>query len=864
LLASGYSNGSIKIWNLKDGRNTITLSGHKSAVSSISFDSLGTRLVSGSRDTDVIVWDIINECGLYRLKGHKADVTKCHFLKNYNVLITSSKDTLIKLWDLDTQHCFLTLVGHRSEVWDFTVAKNDTRIIAGSSDSELRVWSIQKNEKEKKKKVNRKRKGSEAGLDNAQSDEHGSDSDGDNDTQDSDASDSGPVKCCYLGSIMREAMDRVAGITIDGTGRYLACHGTDNMLEVFKICNEEEINKQIKKKRKKLRKKQDIIPDAELDADVEVSQTVADEIQRLMSYKMKSKIRSCDLTVDGSNSLKALLLFSNNSIGFYKISCDQPSEYSNLSLITKPSHRSDPRTVCFNTEGTCILSGSAESVKIWNRSTRTCIRTFDSEYALCSFFVPGDRHAVVGTKTGKLELYDISAGVQLETVDAHEGAVWGLSLAPDKKGFVSGSADHDVKFWEFELISDPSYSQTSQRLSLAHTRTLKMSEDVLAIRYSPDQRLLAVSLLDSTVKVFFSDTLKFFLSLYGHKLPVLCMDISTDSNMIITGSSDKNIKIWGLDFGDCHKSIFAHDDSVMDLRFVPRTHYFFSVSKDKTVKYWDGDKYENIMILQGHQAEIWCLAINRSGDFVVTGSHDKSLRLWERTEELLVIEEEREQEREEEFEKGLTEGGQPVIPGEKDAEAGFAGKKTLESMKGAERIMEAIELLKEEEFKIEEHAKECKETGRNLPPPQTNPMLIAFGSVSPLRYVLDVLKKVKSSELEESLLVLPFSYVIDLLRLINRWVHNSWEVELCARCLFFLLRVHHNQIVANQVLLDTIESSRNIVTKQLKEIKDQIGFNIAGMKFIQSEMEAKNFVFFADASEKLKKKKKKKVVMTVQ
>ena len=25
------------------------------------------------------------------------------------------------------------------------------------------------------------------------------------------------------------------------------------------------------------------------------------------------------------------------------------------------------RTVCFNTEGTCILSGSAESVKIWNR-----------------------------------------------------------------------------------------------------------------------------------------------------------------------------------------------------------------------------------------------------------------------------------------------------------------------------------------------------------------------------------------------------------------------------------------------------------------------------------------------------------------
>ena len=33
-------------------------------------------------------------------------------------------------------------------------------------------------------------------------------------------------------------------------------------------------------------------------------------------------------------------------------------------------------------------------------------------------------------------------------------------------------------------------------------------------------RLLAVALLDCTVKVFFLDSLKFFLSLYGHKLPV--------------------------------------------------------------------------------------------------------------------------------------------------------------------------------------------------------------------------------------------------------------------------------------------------------------------------------------------------------
>ena len=59
--------------------------------------------------------------------------------------------------------------------------------------------------------------------------------------------------------------------------------------------------------------------------------------------------------------------------------------------------------------------------------------------------------------------------------------------------------------------------------------------------------------------------LQFFLSLYGHKLPVLCMDISSDSTLIVTGSADRNVKLWGLDFGDCHKSIFAHDDRYVSI-----------------------------------------------------------------------------------------------------------------------------------------------------------------------------------------------------------------------------------------------------------------------------------------------------------
>ena len=44
------------------------------------------------------------------------------------------------------------------------------------------------------------------------------------------------------------------------------------------------------------------------------------------------------------------------------------------------------------------------------------------------------------------------------------------------------------------------------------------------------------------------------------------------------------------------------------------------------------------------------------------------------------------------------------------------------------------------------------------------------------------------SELEVSLLVLPFSYVPELLKLFNGYIQQGLEVELVCRCLFFLLR----------------------------------------------------------------------------
>src|SRR5688572_9943666 len=61
----------------------------RGAVSALRFNSSGSLLVSGSRDTCVVVWDIISENGLYRLRGHKDMVTDAAFVEASNKLISS-------------------------------------------------------------------------------------------------------------------------------------------------------------------------------------------------------------------------------------------------------------------------------------------------------------------------------------------------------------------------------------------------------------------------------------------------------------------------------------------------------------------------------------------------------------------------------------------------------------------------------------------------------------------------------------------------------------------------------------------------------------------------------------------------------
>ena len=119
--------------------------------------------------------------------------------------------------------------------------------------------------------------------------------------------------------------------------------------------------------------------------------------------------------------------------------------------------------------------------------------------------------------------------------------------------------------------------------------------------------------------------------------------------------------------------------------------------------------------------QIWDLSVSPNGKYIATAGHDKTLRLWERTQEPLVLEDERETERENEEEEAVGQGDSRVIPGgEKDAEAVLPTKKTADTERAAERLMEALVAYQEYMAQLKEVIAQRKLTGKEYADPQAS------------------------------------------------------------------------------------------------------------------------------------------------
>ena len=142
-LASGSSDGTIRVWDVSSGQSVAMLEGHSDAVLSVAYSPDGRRLASGSSDGTIRAWDVSSGQSVAALQGHSDAVLSVAYSPDGRRLAAAYSDRKIRIWDLFSGHSVATLHGHAyADLSSVAYSPNRRHLASGSSDGTIRVWDV--------------------------------------------------------------------------------------------------------------------------------------------------------------------------------------------------------------------------------------------------------------------------------------------------------------------------------------------------------------------------------------------------------------------------------------------------------------------------------------------------------------------------------------------------------------------------------------------------------------------------------------------------------------------------------------------------------------------------------------------------
>jgi eukaryotic-like serine/threonine-protein kinase len=522
-LASGSADNTVKLWDADTGREVATLRGHTGAVLAVSWSPDGSRLASAGDGSDqtVKLWDAVAGREIATLRGHTGSILALSWSPDRRQLASASYDGTVRLWDGVTGREMLTLRGDASSLNAVSWSPDGRRLASGGEGRPVTVWDP--------------KTGREIAT-------------------------------------LRGHTSAVTALAWSPDSRYVASASQDQTLRVWE-------------------------PD---------------------SGRVVANLRGHTLAVlapDWSRDGRRL------ASGGWDSSLMVWDMVSGLRTAPLRGHKDAVWCVSWSPDGRGLASSSLDhTVRIWDTVTGRETKTLSghTNWVEGVSWSPDGRRLASASHDRTVKLWDADTGCEIATLRGHSGAVQAVAWSPDGGRLVSVGADGATKIWAAdtgrEIVSSSpvgniiwavSWSPNGRWVActvidgtarvmdadtLREMATLRGTKDLKTLCWSPDSQRLACGGLDHCVRVWDVPAGRETAVLRGHSDWVMGVSWSPDGRRLSSASNDGTVKIWDPDTGQETATLRGHEDRVNTASWSPDGQRLASAGWDRTVRIWDATR----------------------------------------------------------------------------------------------------------------------------------------------------------------------------------------------------------------------------------------------------------------------------------
>ena len=460
-LASGSEDKTVRLWDTDTHEELAILQKHTGWINALAFSSDGKRLASGSTDKTVNLWDTDTGELITTLTGHLNGIIALSFSPDGSTLASGSTDGTIKFWNTETGELLpISITEHTKWVKAVSFSEDSSTLIRVAFNGIIDFWDLNTWQKTgSQNAVHRDLlRGSALSPDGTKLASVGAKA-----TMFFEAGGSDAI-------LLTQIADRRVQLTETRTGRELATlDETDGVMNagnsmafspdgktvafdssgkiyVWNIETGNSISVSLID--------EENVPENPNNADGNGDFAFP---QGMMPHRVIPSISALVFSPDGKKLIsgnmggKVQMWSAETGVALAPFLAGQDMEKAvkgGPGNFTVTYHDS-VGALAFSSKSTLLAVGSEEKIRLLGSSKQPPLKNAPRG-AQSLAFAPDDTLLLAGFRNGSIELFDMTTGEKIRTLNGHTATVETLIFSPDGKTLVSTGQDGTILAWDWE------------------------------------------------------------------------------------------------------------------------------------------------------------------------------------------------------------------------------------------------------------------------------------------------------------------------------------------------------------------------------------------------------------------------------